>query len=569
MPSTYSQVAWILFVCCTLAPSLSGATNLLVSGHVTDAATSQPIASADVDIWESFPDSPFDQHVTTDNGGYYQASVPEANVHFTVSASGYVTQDLEIFSVNTSPMIQDFALTSAGSISGKIDAATAGNPAVSNASVSLLDADSQNVLARTSSADDGSYSFTGVAPGQYAVCVLDSTDIYLDICYDNVPVSADGTIGFTPITVNDGDNLTGTDITLAIGATLSGTLSDSFFGGPIADSPIEFTLYSPQGTQLAAITADTDAHGGFTVVGLAAGSYYLAAGANFRAGYNTNGAYTMRLYGGGECALPGQSPSCPFATATQIIVPAGGITGVDFDLFPGYVVKGKVTDANTGTGIPNATINVCDNPSIFLYGVSGTATTDANGEYTITHAVGAHTYIAVTGAPGYLSVIWPSTPTEPSDGCVGPEHSAAQQLDFTAPDQVMTGIDFGLQTGASISGTVTASDLPGNPIEANLWLYSSDGEGGTSWVATLHSDANGNFQTPGVPPGTYFIAAFYDDGADCQLYSAGACGASWNPTGPLSLDFSAATAVPLTAGQAQTGVALQLKGDVFHDGFGD
>jgi hypothetical protein len=550
-----------------LAPAPSSASTVLISGHVTGAATSVPIANADVNIWESFPDRIFNQHAYTDANGYYQMAVPSASiVHFIVSATGFTTQNQDIFSVDSGTLIQDFAMTGGGSIFGEIHAAIAGNPALANVTVSLLDANSKSTIAQTSSAADGSYSFQDIGPGTYGICVFDPTDIYIDSCYDAKDVAADGTVSVTPIDVVAGSSLSGIDVSLSIGAVMSGTLSDSYFGGPIADTPIEFTLYSPQGTPVAAVTQNTDAQGRFALVGLAAGSYYLEAGAHYIVD-SQNSAYTLRLYGGGECALPwGQSPSCPFSTATQVAVPAGGVTGVDFDLFPGYIVKGKVTDANTGAGIPNATINVCDNPSSFLYGVSGTATTDANGDYTIGHAVGAQTYIAVTNAPGYLSAIWPSTFTQPSDGCLGPEKSAAQQLVFSTPDQVLPGIDFGLQTGASISGTVTASDLTVNPIEANLWLYSSDGQGGTSWVATLRSDANGYFQTPGVPPGTYYIAAYYDNGADCQMYSAAGCG-SWDPTVPLSLNFSAATPVPLTAGQAKTGVTLQLKGDVFHDSF--
>jgi hypothetical protein len=537
------------------------------SGHVSDAITGQPVANADVNIWESFPDPIFNQHTSTDGNGYYQMAVPDGSiVHYSVSATGYATQNQDIFPAGADPVVVDFALASAGSISGTIHAATAGNPAVANVTVSLLDASSKTTIAQTTTGTDGSYSFPGLTAGAYGVCVIDPTDIYIDSCYSDNDIPADGTITLTTLDLTAGGGFSGIDLSLQTGAVMSGTLSDSYFGGPIADTPIEFTLYSPQGAQVAAVTANTDAQGGFTLVGLAAGSYYLEAGAHFIAG-SQNSAYTLRLYGGGECALPsGQSPSCPFATATQVVVPTGGLTGVDFGLFPGYVVKGRVTDANTGAGIPNATINVCDNPSIFLYGISGTATTDANGNYTIGHAVGAHTYISATNAPGYLSAVWPSTPTQPSDGCLGPEKSAAQQLNFTAPDQVLTGVDFGLHTGASISGTVTAGDLPGNPIEANLWLYQSDGQGGTTWIATLRSDANGHFQTPGVPPGAYYIAAYYDNGADCQMYSAEACG-TWDPTHPLSLDLSAATPVPLTPGQAQTGVALQLKGDVFHDSF--
>jgi hypothetical protein len=519
-----------------------------------------------VDIWELFPDPLFDQHTITDNAGYYQMDVPDAAiVHFTVSASGFITGTQEVSPDGSSSVAQDFALAVAGSVSGTIHASTHDGPVLADVTVSLLDATTQEILDQVSTDAEGRYAFRDLLSGSYGICVFDAQDIYIDSCYDAKTVAADGTISLTPVNLANGDGLSGIDMSLSVGATLSGQLSDSYFGTPISNAAMELTLYSPSEKQVAKLTANTDANGGFTIAGLAAGSYYLEAGAHFRS-YNTNAAYTLRLYGGGECALPsGQSPSCPFASGTLINVPASGISGIDFSLFPGYVVKGKVADADTGVGIANVTIKVCDNPSVFLYGISGSTTTDANGNYTIAHAVGVHTYISATQAPGHLSVIWPSTPTQPSGDCIGPEHSAAQQLEFTQPDQELTGVNFNLQAGASISGTVTASDLAGEPLAASLNLYASDGQS-LQWLASLQSNSSGNFMTPGLDAGTYYLAAYYDNCADCQMFSASDCGA-WNPYDPLSFDASTATAIELTTGQAETGIVLQLKGDIFHDGF--
>jgi hypothetical protein len=242
-----------------LAPAPSSASTVLISGHVTGAATSVPIANADVNIWESFPDRIFNQHAYTDANGYYQMAVPSASiVHFIVSATGFTTQNQDIFSVDSGTLIQDFAMTGGGSIFGEIHAAIAGNPALANVTVSLLDANSKSTIAQTSSAADGSYSFQDIGPGTYGICVFDPTDIYIDSCYDAKDVAADGTVSVTPIDVVAGSSLSGIDVSLSIGAVMSGTLSDSYFGGPIADTPIEFTLYSPQGTPVAAVTQNTD-----------------------------------------------------------------------------------------------------------------------------------------------------------------------------------------------------------------------------------------------------------------------------------------------------------------------
>lgn len=544
-----------------LVPALSNATSVLISGHVTDAATSQPIANAAVNIWESFPDPYFDQNTTTDANGYYQMDVPTGNVHWTVSANEYVTQNQQVLSVTTGPVTQDFAMVGAGSVSGIIRAATSGNPALANATVSLLDANSKSTIAQTSSAGDGSYTFQGLAPGVYGVCVIDPTDIYIDSCYDAIDIGADGAINLTTIDLTSGNSFTGIDLSLHVGASLSGILTDRYFGTPIANAQIGLTLYSSSQNQVAVTTVTTDASGGYSLQGLATGAYYLEAGQFLQPGLS-NSVYSYQLYGGGEC-----DPSCPFAGATQIQVPAAGASGMNFSLFPGYIVTGRVTDASSGRGIPGVVINVCDNLNLMIYGISGTATTDANGDYAVGHSSGAYTYIAAIDAPGYLGEIWPSTFTNSSDGCIGSEKSAAQTLSFTAPDEVLSGINFSLQSGAAISGTVTASDLPGKPIAASLNLYSVNGQN-VQWIATVHSDTDGNYTTPGIATGNYYIAAYFDNRADCQMYSAATCG-SWDPTSPLSFSFATATAIQLTANQLQTGVNLQLKGDIFHGSFGD
>jgi protocatechuate 3,4-dioxygenase beta subunit len=529
----------------------------LISGHVTDTGN-VPLVGATVEVSEIIPDPHFDASTTTDGSGNYQIDVPDGFPYVAASDGGHVSQTQRI-QLNGSAQALDFSLTLDGSIAGTIRATTPGNPVLANASVTLLDAQSQSEIDQTTTASDGSYSFSALTPGEYAVCVTDPSDVYIDACYDGMNVPASGVPSFTTIDLAGAQNLTGIDLNLDVGATVSGTLRDRYFNTPIAEAPIDLTLYSSSQNQVATLSVTTDANGGYILPGLAPGSYYLEAGRLFQYGLS-NTVYTSQLYGGGEC-----SGQCPFATGTLIQVSASGARGIDLDLFPGYVVTGRVTDAMTGQGIAGVTINTCDTPSQFQYQISGIATTNANGDYTVAHTAGDATYIAAINAPGYFSAIWPSTTTDSANSCLNARSTGGTTLSFTTPDEVLSNINFGLSPGGSISGTVSASDLPGEPIAASLDVFSTDGQS-EQWVATIHSNGNGDYQSPGLAPGSYYIAAYYDNVADCQMYDAQSCGAGWLPE---NFDFSSATAIQVIGTQVQSGIDLQLKADIFHNSFGN
>jgi hypothetical protein len=434
----------------------------------------------------------------------------------------------------------------AQSIAGIVSSAATNLP-IENANVYLLDASSKAIIGATSTAADGNYFLGNLAPGDYGVCVLDSTDDYIDGCYDGMAVGADGIVNFTTIALASGQDLQDINLNLQLGATLSGTLSDAYFNVPIANLAVDFTLYSSAQNQVASIYTSTDANGGFTLHGLATGSYYLEAGVDF---VNIpNSAYPPRLFDSGSCV-----PQCPFATGTLIDVPPSGTTGITFPLSPGYFVSGTVTDEQTGLGIPNVTINTCDNPSAFLFSVSATAVTDANGNYLIAHAANEQTHIATIDAPDCVNVTWPNAIMPPSYSCWDSGIFGGDTLTFTNPDQVLTGVNFTLQRGAAVSGAVTASDAPGQPISAKVALFDNNGQ----LIGVVNNAADGSFTTVGVAPGTYYVAAFLDDGDDCQVYAATNCGFNWAGNAS-SIDPFGGTPIVLAGTQIQTGINLQLK----------
>jgi hypothetical protein len=550
--------ASLFLLFCALLPARGNAT--LVSGQVTDAATGYLLQGAIVQAFESVPYPFFLQTTTTDASGDYQIDVPDGLAQMSASLDPYVAQT-QFVSLDSIPQTADFALVVAGSIAGTVSLASTFQP-LAHATISLLDAQSDTLIAQAETADDGTYSLSGINPAEYAVCIVDSSDVYLDICYNSMPISADGTMNFTPVTLADGQALTGIDFSMQTGATLSGTLHDSYFNVPIADAPIALTLYSPQQNQVVTATITTGPDGDFALNGLASGSYYLEAGEYFGT-YMTNGAYNFQLYGGGECTgLISQFAPCPFASATLIDISAAVRANIDFDLFPRYVVTGKVTDAQTGTGIAGVTINSCDNPSEFLPSLSGTTTTDANGNYALAHVVGAQTFVAATDAPGYPTVLWPNA-VMPYFSCASTSFYDGTQLNFSAPDQVLTDVNFSLPHGAVITGGVNSIDVPFLPVSSTLGVYKSDGQ--TAQLAmTVKSTANGGYAATGLAPGNYYVAAYFDNQTDCQLFDAVPCTAGWTPA---NMDVSNATPITLGDGEEKDDVDFLLKVKIFHDGF--
>jgi hypothetical protein len=545
---------WLfLIIICTAA---SPAYATLVSGHVTDSATGLPISNAAVEYTEDFfagSGSTF-----TDSDGYYEFDIPSGGAgDISASADGYLQQD-QSFDVDNDPLTIDFALVVASSISGTITDSLTLQP-IANANVSLLD--TSNAVVNTVQTDEnGVYVLSDVQPGQYGVCVIDATDVYLDSCYANMTIGSDGVAHFTTLTVSAGSVFSGIDVALSIGATLSGLLSDSYFGVVIADQTMDFQLFSENESPIGNITLVTDDDGKYTLTGLAPGNYYLAAGANFTYG-SPNGAYTSRIYGGGECGSPTVAAPCPFDTATKIAVPKAGADDINFSLFPAYIATGKVTDAATGQGIPGVTLYACDTP--FIVGVSATAVTDANGDYVLAHILGDQTGVQTEDAIGYLNILWPDTLIPADSNCNIPAPASA--LQFTMPDQILTGINFSLGTGAAIVGFVGATDSV-DPVAAKVAIISTDGQS-LNVVQTLTTNADGTFQTIGNFVGDYYVMAYFDNGTDCQIYPFAACGTPWNVLDPTSADFSNAVPLTLGPGVVESEIYMNLNVEIFSGNF--
>ena len=176
------------------------------------------------------------------------------------------------------------------------------------------------------------------------------------------------------------------------------------------------------------------------------------------------------------------------------LVPVGA-TGIDFTLLPGGTISGTVTDAD-GNPLVNMGVDIADGG----YGVC----TDDDGRYTIV-GLPYGTYDIVAGrnfCESNPEAVWKwaneyykNTPFLEEAKPVKIEH-----------DKNKKNIDFSLELGGSISGTVTDEDK--NPmaseeaIDVSACLFDNDS---VCWWADV---INGEYLITGLPTGEYRVHAY-------------------------------------------------------------
>lgn len=167
-------------------------------------------------------------------------------------------------------------------------------------------------------------------------------------------------------------------------------------------------------------------------------------------------------------------------------------------------ISGTVRASSNSAALEGIDIDVLDAVSGAVVAITG-GTSAANGTYTLT-------------LPGPGSYLVRADPTA-DDGYASQYYNGAflkslAQTVTVGAGATVTGVDFLLPTGVSISGRVSsgATGLVGIDID----VYSSGGEFLATYPAT--TGTNGTYTVGALPPGTYFLAADPDITLDSQLY---------------------------------------------------
>ncbi|MBP3960447.1 hypothetical protein J8F10_34910 [Gemmata sp. G18] len=350
--------------------------------------------------------------------------------------------------------------------------------------IQLLDT-TNNILATTLTAVDGSYSFTNLTPGIYRVREVNQA-------------------GWTQITANPGDigtvsgsNITGIDFGNFKNITIAGTKYTDITGNSFSsdDTPLAgITVNLFQNGALVATTT-TASDGSYSFANQGPGNYFVQE--LVPAGYTQTGAsagYTI--------------------TATSGLVS----TNNNFDNFQLAKITGRKVTDTTGNGLSSddtplagVTINLYQNDASGALVASTTTAADgsysfdnlAPGTYFVQELVPAG-YQQTAGSAGY-------TVTVGGNGLQSGGTSAGNN--FANFKQVtITGTKFTDVTGNSFS----SDDTPLAGITVNLFQ-----NGGTTPVASTVTGADGTYKFENLGPGTYFVQEVVPAGATQTGGSAG------------------------------------------------
>ncbi len=402
----------------------------------------------------------------------------------------------------------------AGAVSGIV---TGDNGPVAGVWVSVFD-HSGSQLNSTGTGDDGSYQFTGLAPGEVTVCFdpTYTTGDYKRTCYG---AQSDGS--GSPVTVTAGA-LSTADVRLQQGASITGTVTDA------SGAPISGVLVSAYGmSDYEGYYAQTDESGSYTLAGVTADDYQICFDPSYAQG-PAAGGYAAQCYD--------NQPSVE--TADPVTVGASGSVTANAVLHSGAAITGQLTGSD-GAALGGV--------YIYAYGLDSgqqvTASSDFDGNYQVSGlSEGDYTLcfdavnVRQPATTGYVNECFDN-----QSGSFGgtPVHVGA--------GTVTAGVDAELAVGSEIIGRVT--DSGGNPIPyANIDAFGVDG----SYVGVYgFTDDTGRYQLTGLPAAALAVCF--------QAWEGGANGTGYQgECYDNQPDVGTATPVNTTAGEVSFGVDAEL-----------
>ena len=381
----------------------------------------------------------------------------------------------------------------------------AGEAGQAGITVRLLTADGSTVLATTTTAADGTYSFK-VAPGSYQI-ETDLTTAPAEYRFspqdqgsdDTLDSDADPTTGRIPVTVTDGtDNLT-YDTGMFKPPALGDVVWVDVDGDGIQDAGeaglagVTVTLFDGSDNQVGSPQVSA-ADGSYGFSGLALGDYYVVFDLSTIPGggylFTTPNVGSDDTVDSDADPITGRSQTVTLAVGqTQTTLDAGAYLPVTIGDVVYEDLNGNGTQDPGEPGIDGVTIDLLDAAGTTTV---ATTTTAGGGLYSFTTAPGSY-QIEVNQTTLGLTTPVQTQGTNP------------QTVTLTS-GQTNTAIDYGYYQPATLGNQVW-DDLNGNGIQDSgepgiAGVTVTLLQGGTP-VITDVTDATGGFGFNGLAPGTY------------------------------------------------------------------
>ncbi len=356
----------------------------------------------------------------------------------------------------------DFHLSAGGRITGFVSDALSGS-GVTDARIFVYDSNLKYIES-IYFPSGGRYFSRGLLPGKYFV-VADS-DKHSAQFYDNKDCGSPSPSCFEYaelIEISSTETVENINFDLRRGGRISGRITDADSGMPLAD--VSITIHD---TNHKWNIVSTDKSGRYkTPAQLLPGEYTVLT--------DNSSMYFDAVYGGGECR-----PSCDLDNATRITVNEGEtVTGVDLALQRGGGISGKVVEQGSGQ-ILRPTVRIQDAEG---RDVSNAWIFDKDGNYYSSKGLETGEYYVRTFSE-YL------------DECFDNKPCTWDEFGFGTPvkvkeGQVTTGIDFELERGGTISGTVYDAVTGAPLVGASVYAINLE----TGLQSYGYTDRNGQYRT--------------------------------------------------------------------------
>jgi hypothetical protein len=486
-----------------------------IAGNVKDAANNEPLPNISVIVYDSDRDvraygysDLSGNFVTTGaltTGNYFAATYDSSSSYLGELYQELPCQDdcnilagtpIAVTSGSTTWDI-NFTLDKSGIITGNV--VESENSKYLYAAVEIYDSNG-NYVSSGYTDSFGNYQVGGLVTQNYFAVSYNYYG-YLDELFDNIPCYnhyCEPRAGI-PIAVTKGETTNGIDFSLQRGGEIRGYVRKEESDNPIPCTGVD--IFDSSGNSVG--YGYTDQSGHYSVAGLAKGNYYARTLSYY-------GEYVDELYDNHPCG----GGNCDVLSGTPIFVGYDGPVKVNFGLQKGGKIAGKLKDSTTGEPIEYGYVNIFDSDGNYAaYGY-----TDENGKY-VTAGLATGDYFAVTSSYGdYVDEVYKDHHCNIS-GC---DILSGDPISVTV-SQTTSGIDFALDKGGSISGTVTSS-ATASPI-SDFYTLIFDAQGGLAGYG--YSDwTTGNYHAGGLYSGNYYVVTENFENYVDELYDDIPCNAA-------------------------------------------
>lgn len=504
-----------------------------ITGTVTNASTAAPVSGASVTVFNSVGNFVAFASTLTD-GTYKTGGLPNDNYYARANANGLINQVYDGVicancSVTSGTPINvastagasgiNFALAPGATISGALKDPS-NNPIV-GMNVQALTSTGGFVTSVNSVATSGIYTISGLAPGTYYIKAT-GNNTFIPRVYPSLDCISCDVSGGDSITVTSGQTVSGKDIQLAIGGSLSGVVRDDTTSALLSGIPVSL-LNATGGT----VKTTTTTSGAYSFGGLLAGTYFV------RTGTSATTTHIPEIYAGAGNRVVCFSCSV-FSSGTSVAVAIGSpVSGIDFSLRPGGSFSGNIKNSS-GANLQFVSVSAVDAGNVSF----GSGFTDASGNYTVSGLPGGTFFARTFNSIGLIDQAYDGVP------CQNCSAFGTTPIPVTVGAQT-TGINFVLAPGGRISGKMT--DSTGTPLASqSVFVYN----GINNFVTSGFTGSDGRYTTfAGLPTENYFVVSGNQLGYINQVYNGIAC---------FNCQANSGTPVPVTAGSTTTGIDLAL-----------